>query len=338
MKNWWILGILALILLLWSIRERFTTYEEALRDVGQTPGYTSLTPNSTSGNTTGGSSTVTGVNATGGTSETTSGSSPQPTCPDSDHKIDPTFSMCQYTGVQTCPSGFPYEVSGKCWETSDRVGEFRAKECPAGSWESGGQCTKDPVTPTCPAGFTFTRVGIPGQPGAGTRGVCKPNGQTTSTTATTSGTAGTTTGTTSGTTATTATSGGSGVTPSTVRKNTVLGPVFTSYGAPIEVGTPDSHKSNKYPELLGGGDPNGRGTRGGGGGFGIGIGGLTGALPTADGLGSTEASRYFPYSRQPGDMELIPDPYRVSQQFSSASYSFKTEPSPFLTDFSAFSR
>lgn len=325
MKNWWILGILALILLLWSIRERFTTYEEALRDVGQTAGYTSLTPNSTSGNTTGGSSTVTGVNATGGTSETTSGTSPQPTCPDSDHKIDPTLSMCQYTGVQTCPSGFPYEVSGKCWETSDRVGEFRVKECPAGSWESGGQCMKDPVTPTCPAGFTFTRVGIPGQPGAGTRGVCKPNGQTTSTTGTiaTTATTGTTTGNTSGTTS------GTGVVPSTTRKNTVLGPVFTSYGAPVD-GTPDSHKSNKYPELLGGGDPNGKGIRGGG--------GLTGALPTADGLGATEASRYFPFSRQPGDMELIPDPYRVSQQFSSASYSFKTEPSPFLTDFSAFLR
>jgi hypothetical protein len=37
-------------------------------------------------------------------------------------------------------------------------------------------------------------------------------------------------------------------------------------------------------------------------------------------------------------MDLIQDPYRVSQQFASSSYSFKTEPVPFLTDFSAFQR
>jgi hypothetical protein len=43
-------------------------------------------------------------------------------------------------------------------------------------------------------------------------------------------------------------------------------------------------------------------------------------------------------SRQPGDMDLIPDPYRVGQQFSSASYSFKTDPAPYLADFSAFLR
>lgn len=133
-----------------------------------------------------------------------------------------------------------------------------------------------------------------------------------------------------------------GVTPTSVRKNTVLGPVFTSYGAQIDGGDPDAWKRTQYPELLGGGDPASRQRQRGG--FGIGIGSLTGgiefqgALPTAGGLGTTEDSRFFPSSRQPGDMELIPDPYRVSQQFSSASYSFKTEPSPFLTDFSAFTR
>jgi hypothetical protein len=132
-----------------------------------------------------------------------------------------------------------------------------------------------------------------------------------------------------------------GVTPATVRKNNVLGPVFTSYGAPVEESSPDSSKGNQYPELLGGGDPASRQREGGGSGggeFGIGIGDLTGSMPTAGGLGSTEESRFFPTSRQPGDMDLIPDPYRVSQQFSTSSYSFKTEPTPFLTDFSAFSR
>jgi hypothetical protein len=121
-----------------------------------------------------------------------------------------------------------------------------------------------------------------------------------------------------------------------VKKSSLLGPVFTSYGAPITPGNPDSYKTTKYPELLGGGDPAARNRESGAGGR-MNI-DLQGSLPTMDGLGATEASKYFPFSRQPGDMELIPDPYRVSQQFSSASYSFKTEPTPFLTDFSAFLR
>jgi hypothetical protein len=103
----------------------------------------------------------------------------------------------------------------------------------------------------------------------------------------------------------------------------------------------DSSRTNQYPELLGGGE-NKPSTRIEGGGivppsksWQL---AMSGTLPTDASLGTTENSRFLPFSRQPGDMELIPDPYRVSQQFSSASYSFKTEPVPFLTDFSAFQR
>jgi hypothetical protein len=103
----------------------------------------------------------------------------------------------------------------------------------------------------------------------------------------------------------------------------------------------DSSKTNQYPELMGGGD-NKPSTR-------IEGGGIVapsknwqlandGSLPNCDSLGCNENSKYLPFSRQPGDMDLIPDPYRVSRQFSAASYSFKTEPTPFLTDFSAFQR
>jgi hypothetical protein len=63
-----------------------------------------------------------------------------------------------------------------------------------------------------------------------------------------------------------------------------------------------------------------------------------GSLPNASALGADEMSRYFPFSRSPGDMDVIPDPYRVAQTFSTASYSSKTEPTPFLTDFSAFQK
>jgi hypothetical protein len=63
-----------------------------------------------------------------------------------------------------------------------------------------------------------------------------------------------------------------------------------------------------------------------------------GSLPNSTSTGSDERSRYFPYSRMPGDMDVIPDPYRVAQTFSASSYASKTEPVPFLTDFSAFQR
>ena len=64
--------------------------------------------------------------------------------------------------------------------------------------------------------------------------------------------------------------------------------------------------------------------------------GQSGDLPSACSLGAEERSAFFPFSRCPGDRDLIPDPYRVSQTYSAASYGSKTEPVPFLTDFSAF--
>jgi hypothetical protein len=133
--------------------------------------------------------------------------------------------------------------------------------------------------------------------------------------------------------------------------NKLFGPLFRGFGDPGAQGLVDSTTTNPYPELLGGrrkmggaGAAGGTGGAGGGaGGAGGGAGGLggvdlKGSIPTSGGLGSDANSQFFPYSRQPGDMDLIQDPYRVSQQFASSSYSFKTEPVPFLTDFSAFQR
>jgi hypothetical protein len=130
--------------------------------------------------------------------------------------------------------------------------------------------------------------------------------------------------------------------------NKVFGPLFTGFGDPGAQGLVDTSKTNVYPELLGGRGSNygAAGAAGGRGGFGFGLGGTMtnpnldykGSIPSSGGLGSDENSQFFPYSRQPGDMDTIQDPYRVSQQFASSSYSFKTEPVPFLTDFSAFQR
>ena len=120
----------------------------------------------------------------------------------------------------------------------------------------------------------------------------------------------------------------------------VFGPQFTERGNEVPSNDGDSSQTNVYPELLGGKiDSSSR----------IPGAGITvpsknwqlatnGSLPTSKSLGSDELARYFPFSRSPGDMDIIPDPYRVAQTFSASSYSSKTEPVPFLTDFSAFQR
>ena len=264
MKGWWILGILVLILLVLGIRERFTSYEDALKDVGQTAGYTSLTPICPEGST-----------------------------------LNSEKTMCKFTDtskadvVPTCSSNTLEFIGGICRPKSD-IGVGTTTGGSVGTNTTGGSST---TTGTNSTGGS-TRTGANATGGSGTT---------------------TGTNTTGGIT-------GTGVTPASVRKNTILGPVFTGYGSPVDGGDPNAWKLQQYPELLGGGASEKGETD------------LKGSMPTADGLGATEQSKFFPFSRQPGDMDLIPDPYRVSQQFSSASYSFKTEPTPYLTDFSAFLR
>ena len=245
----WIVGILALLLLLWGLRESFTTYDEALKDVGQTTGYTSLEPKCPGGST-----------------------------------LNPNKTLCKFTDT-----------------------------------------TKPDVAPSC-SSDTLEFVG----------GVCRRKPQAQSGTATTRGTsAGGTTGGSSDSSAAPNSGGASN------RSKQVFGPISNGRGETSGVPGMDSSKTSQYPELMGGGNTK-PSTR-------IQGGDITspskswqlandGSLPSDGSLGNTENSKYLPFSRQPGDMELIPDPYRVSQQFSSASYSFKTEPVPFLTDFSAFQR
>lgn len=279
MKIWWLLGILALILLLASVREGFT--------------------------------------------------------------------------VSQCPSGFVEDM---------RLGE--------GTPMARLRCKKETGEPKCPDGYTMTPF-VKMAEGQYNGGTCEKGGESTVArcegdamlsfindkqvcveyefvslggTSTTSGTGmsqnttvSTTTGTTTGGSSTSSfgpNSGGGGN-----RRNQVFGPLSGGRGEGSSFVPSDSSKTNQYPEIMGGGD-NKPSTR-------IDGGGIVapsknwqlandGSLPSDASLGATENSKYLPFSRQPGDMDLIPDPYRVSQQFSAASYSFKTEPSPFLTDFSAF--
>lgn len=127
-------------------------------------------------------------------------------------------------------------------------------------------------------------------------------------------------------------------TPSTKGKN-IFGPTFAGFGTAADPkNSMDTSKTLEYPQLLGGGDfkPSTRID-------GVGIvapslNSTTQGLPSSKSLGTDENAKFFPHSRTPGDMDLIPDPYRVSSTFTTSSYSSKTEPVPFLTDFSAFLR
>jgi hypothetical protein len=128
---------------------------------------------------------------------------------------------------------------------------------------------------------------------------------------------------------------------STGKGKELYGPIFTSLGGePPRNGGQDSSKTNRYPELMGGmGDTTSvrtpQGIRSPSQSWLL---SQSGSLPSTASLGSDANSGYLPYSRVPGDQDLIPDPYRLSRNYSTASYSSKTDPVPFLTDFSAFSK
>lgn len=64
----------------------------------------------------------------------------------------------------------------------------------------------------------------------------------------------------------------------------------------------------------------------------------SGVLPNASGTGSDPKSQFFGTSRVPGDKDLVPNPYSMNTSFSPSSSSSKTEPLPYLTDFSAFAK
>jgi hypothetical protein len=64
----------------------------------------------------------------------------------------------------------------------------------------------------------------------------------------------------------------------------------------------------------------------------------SGALPSSKGTGSDKNSQFFGASRVPGDKDIVPNPYGTNTAFSPSSGSSKTEPLPYLTDFSAFGK
>ena len=64
----------------------------------------------------------------------------------------------------------------------------------------------------------------------------------------------------------------------------------------------------------------------------------SGALPSSKGTGSDKNSQYFGASRVPGDKDIVPNPYATNTAYTPSAGSSKTEPLPYLTDFSAFGK
>lgn len=200
---------------------------------------------------------------------------------------------------------------------------YAAPPSPTGATGPAGGRTGPVGGPTGPAGGPTGPVGGPTGPAGGPTG---PAGGPTGGAGTFMGTETTTGGSTTG----------YGTTTTPGRTHGVFGPAFTSLGEPAPYPSKDTSKTTSYPQLLGGrGEPT---TTVAGAGVVSGGRGLFDDLPSLDSLGSAEQSQYFPFSRTPGDMERIPDPFRVAQTFDLSSLSSKTEPVPFLTDFSAFQK
>jgi hypothetical protein len=109
----------------------------------------------------------------------------------------------------------------------------------------------------------------------------------------------------------------------------LYGPQYTEVGSPYDGSGGDGAgdgAGGMYPTLLGGMEPIRYEKM------------AKNEVPSSGSLGSDTGSMFFPFSRTPGDMDILGDPFRAMNNFSLASYTPKTDPVPFLPDFSAFQK
>lgn len=289
MKTTWIVGgLLLVVLLLLTLRERFETYEQALQSVGQTSGQ--IPPTCPSGMT---------LKSGGKTCEkTTSTGSVETATPQCATGYNLTQRGTNWSCVSQTPTTPSPPASGTTSSTS-------------GSTTSSSSSSTSESTPPAD-GMASESSSVPGSTGVGA-------------------TSGTDTGGTSG----------MSFGPNSQSKmlgQKVWGPASKGLGEDGQgPKAGDTTKSTPYPVLLGG-ETGKSSTRI----EGVGIvppsfSGLSSTLPSSKVLGAEDSARFLPFSREPGDQDLIPDPYRLAKNFSTSSYTAsKTDPVPFLTDFSAF--
>jgi hypothetical protein len=342
MKKWTLTLILAavvVLLFMWSIREHFDTYADALADVGQTAGYTDLTkPICPAGvERSGGWCGKPDIPATvkcpegsilfgndkcvppnsmrtdpekiaaGFVLDSITNLYTKPiivTCPDGYKSTGLIEKICEDTNKTPvkCASGYEYHgPSGKCKSSSGEVGpkssaDKCAKEISTNSWDEVSEECKKQAVGGSSGGTTGGSSLIP-----------QPN------------------------------SGGSSVSMG-VRKGNIWGPAYTGLGDNSGDGLGSG--TREYPTLIGPQPKESRMIEGAG----ISKPSIhtqlskPGALPSSSSTGSSEESKFFGASRVPGDKDMYPDFFggAGSTVYTPSSGSSKTDPAPFLSDFSAF--
>jgi hypothetical protein len=275
MKKWTftlIFAAVVVLLFMWSIREHFDTYEDALKSVGQTAGYTDLT---------------------------------KPKCP-SGYEYDSESEKCKSPSGEVAPT--------TSVENNQEPANACAQEISTKSWEEvSEECKKQAVG----GSSTISQTNSGGTTG-GSSLIPQPN------------------------------SGGSSV-PMGVRKGNIFGPAYTGVGDNSGDGLGSGIR--EYPTLLGPQPKESTMVPGAG----ISKPSIhiqlskPGALPSSSSTGSSEESKFFGASRlpasspgatstSPGDQDMYPGFFggAGSTAYTASSGSSKTDPAPFLSDFSAF--
>jgi hypothetical protein len=226
--------------------------------------------------------------------------------------------MFEYPGQikATSPPAFMFLVDNKAG-VSTLLTEYFVKQ-PAGAANAALTTAQvNSANASAASGYDAILAAL-GQGPAGATGATGGSGSTGST-----GTSGNTTGGSS-----TTASANSGT-----NKGNIFGPAFTGFGT--NSGGSGGMGARDYPTLIGPKPQASKYVEG------AGVMNLSqsenlaksGVLPGAAETGSDPASRFFGSSRVPGDRDLIPD---AGQQFTPSIGSSKTEPVPYLADFSAF--
>jgi len=392
MKKWtWTLILAAVVLLfMWSIREHFDTYEDALKSVGQSAGYIDRSATSTTSS----GSTSTSSNPNDRVEK-------EPQCP-SGASLQGEKCRKEHGAPSVCPAGKTLE-NGFCMGPDGNGGRSgTGAQCTEGTY-TAGKCIST-SNPTCPSGYVFETDGPFGTYKCITTAAheknladraaerelasqpVQPRGSSGSSSSPTTGdrckdevarkqwsevsaeckaqvTGGNSTG---GSSTVPEPNSGGNSQPAGVRKGNIWGPAYTGMGD--NAGDGSGNTFREYPTLLG---PKPRlSTMVEGAGIARPSQNRTlvtsGILPGSSSTGSNEDSQFFGTSRvpaagangtvagaggaggggaggagggaggssrAPGDMDLIPNPY---QEFTPSVGSSKTEPVPFLADFSAF--
>lgn len=377
MKKWTLTLILAavvILLFMWSIREHFDTYEDALADVGQTAGYTNPSAGTSSSSNPNDKVTKEPQCPNGGSldgSQCRKDHGAPTICP-ADKTLEGVFCMgsdgnggrfgtaaqctegtytagkCITTSTPTCPSGYVFETDGpfgtyKCITTAaheknlkDRASEAELASQPVesrgSSASTGNRCNDEISTKSWEeVSEECKKQAIGGSSGGTTGGsslIPQPN------------------------------SGGSSL-PMGFRKGNIFGPAYTGLGDNSGDGLGSGARD--YPTLFGPEPKESRMVEGGG----ISKPSIhsqllkSGTLPSSSSTGSSEESKFFGASRlpgaaggpaggpgggpggfstTPGDQDMYPGFFggAGSTAYTPSSGSSKTDPAPFLSDFSAF--